>query len=76
MKLSKPICPECHGRAVGTCDLIPGTAFFASVPKRGQNVDYAGETEMSWDGQKTITNEQGESQVTCDNWHTWFTKIT
>lgn len=75
MKLTNPICPECKHRAIGTIDLIPGTALFDDVPFKNKHVDFCGETDVFWDGQKTITNDKDESQVTCDSGHTWFTKI-
>lgn len=35
MILLKPKCPECKSPAIGTVDLIPGTALFAEPAKRG-----------------------------------------
>ena len=76
MKLAKPKCLQCSCRAIGTVDLIPGTALFDAVPTLRRSVGWAGETKVCWDGQETITNENGESKVTCDNGHEWFTRVT
>ena len=76
MKLAEPKCPICEDPAVGTMDLIPGVALFDDDPTdESAVIEYMGETEVDWDGQQRITNDAGESKVTCGR-HYWFTKIT
>ena len=73
MKLSVPNCPTCKAPAIGSVDLIPGTALFTDCDEDG-NVDYYGETKVHWDGQR---HENGENQlplVTCGN-HDWESAI-
>lgn len=83
MILEKPVCPGCGEGAVGTVDTIYlCIAEFDRVAGDKENdgnpneVEYGGNTKVSWDDQETNTNEKGESEVTCENGHSWFTKIT
>ncbi len=53
-------------------DLISGVASLNGYDGEYQ---FAGETEVDWSNQKTVTNEQGQSKVTCDNGHEWWATI-
>jgi hypothetical protein len=76
-------CPECNQLAKGTIDTVPGVALFATDPATGETevdaytgeVDYFGETKMNWDGQETMTDENGNPLLCCPNGHHWATRI-
>ena len=74
MKLAEPKCPNCGLGAVGTVEQVPGISYFNRSPCRG-SVEYQGDTELCWEGQKTEQLPDGRSQVICKNDHTWYTVI-
>lgn len=74
MKLSVPNCPTCHKHAIGTVDLIPGTALFTDPDETG-DVAYCGDTTVHWDAQETQTGANQIPLVTC-GMHDWESAIT
>lgn len=72
MKLLIPKCPQCGNPAVGTVDTVPGVALFDGNPSTGE-VNYAGTTEVDWDGQET-RKQEANPLVTCGD-HEWATAI-
>src|SRR5688572_23271434 len=73
MRLFVLNCPTCARPAIGTVDLIPGTALFADHEGSGQ-VEFCGETLVHWDGQNTQTGMSRQPLVTCGA-HEWETEI-
>lgn len=73
MKLKISKCPECGEDAKGTVEEIRGVALF--VEEEGGGVDYLGETEIWWDDQRTVTNDEGEWELVCDSGHSWFSVV-
>jgi hypothetical protein len=63
MKLVTPSCPKCGSPAHGTVENILGTAVI-NIEDDG-TFEYAGDTDMHWDTQETITNEKGHITLTC-----------
>jgi hypothetical protein len=41
----------------------------------GGNAEYAGESDMAWDTQETITDKTGRVMLTCPNGHDWFSEL-
>lgn len=80
MKLKVPLCPECNEPAIGTLETLQGVANFGSEPVGDWgapiDVEYGGDTDIWWNSQKSVRNDKGETEVTCENDHTWFTEIT
>jgi hypothetical protein len=66
-------CPTCSKPAIGTVDLIPGTARFTDFNESGE-VDYEGWTDVRWDSQQTQEGPNELPLVTCGV-HEWETKI-
>jgi hypothetical protein len=61
-------------RTKGTYDWIPGCALATSfsVSEGGQiDPDFAGETEVFWDGQEIEKSEKGEALYICEYGDTW-----
>lgn len=75
MRLTKPVCPECGGPAVGTCDTIPGIALFSGVDAESGEADWCGETKVFWDGQVTDRNDAGECLLICGGGHEWWSGV-
>jgi len=74
MKFDPIHCPECGELAKGTVDLVPGLALLTDPDDDGQ-VDYEGETEIAWDCQETIQDEEGKFKLECSNVHNWFASL-
>lgn len=76
MRLSVPNCPTCRKLAIGTVDLIPGTALFTDPDEEEDDDDiaYCGETTVHWDGQETETGPNQLPLVTCGE-HEWESAI-
>jgi hypothetical protein len=74
MKLSVANCPTCQKPAVGTVELIPGTAYFTDPDPEDGEVDFAGETKVDWGGQETRTGPNQLPLVTCGG-HDWESAI-
>ena len=50
------VCPKCgEPDQVAELDLIPGTVLILGVRKDG-SIEWAGETEVDWDGQRPASN--------------------
>lgn len=60
MRLTTPTCPECGAAVRGTADLVPGNALLQRLGDG--SYEYAGQTEMWWDGQM---NEIEWERVLC-----------
>lgn len=75
MKLSVPSCPTCLKAAIGTVDLIPGTALFTDPDDdEDGDIEYSGTTTVDWDGQETQTGPNQLPLVTCGT-HDWESAI-
>ena len=82
MKLHTPLCPECGEPAHGTVERLCGHAAFAGVPGADAQVDYSGWTEIWWDEQRTVHQNDDAAEgldnlplVCCSNGHSWPTAI-
>lgn len=53
MQISTDICPICMKAPIGTVENVPGIALLVADDEEPGQYEYAGETEMSWDGQRT-----------------------
>lgn len=63
-------------RIVGTYETIVGTGEFTlSSPTRGKNkrfdLEWTGDTEVSWDSQETFTDKRGERVFFDEDGGTW-----
>lgn len=73
MKFEKPNCPCCKTHATSVWENIPGQALLTEPSETG-DVDYAGETDVFWDGQESDENEQG-LLLGCDCGESWRSKL-
>ncbi len=62
-------CPICGDVAVGTHDMVPGTALLV-FDDEGE-AWWTCETELFWDGQKTERDALGRVELVCGQSHTW-----
>jgi hypothetical protein len=69
MKFSPHTCPTCGEVTKGTVETVEGIALL-DFDEDG-DADWEGTTEISWDTQKTITEEDGIVTLVCDNGHSW-----
>lgn len=74
MRLRTPRCPVCDKLAEGTIDQVPGVARFTSTHDDG-SVDWAGDTELDYDGQEQRHDADGAVRVLCEDGHDWYTHI-
>jgi hypothetical protein len=71
MRFDPATCPECGEPARGTLDDITGCAQFSDPDTKG-NVEYAGDTEVFWDGQMTRKgNTEGTVMLLDRAGHEW-----
>ncbi len=78
MKLHTPFCPECGEPATGTFERLIGRADFDREPRPDGEVEYSGWTEVWWDEQRTMLENNDEPEgpdnrplVCCHNGHIW-----
>lgn len=62
-------CPQCDEPARGSIETIPGVALL--VFDDDGHADYAGETEIDWNGQTTRKDAAGKVCLVCPNSHRW-----
>ena len=82
MRLSDPLCPECGEPACGTVERLSGYAEFLGVPGTDDEIEYSGWTEIWWDEQRTVQQNENAPPgpdnlplVCCANGHVWATGI-
>jgi hypothetical protein len=70
-------CPQCGKSAQGTQETIPGIALFGEPSRQGQlvEVDYGGETEIDWNGQRTVKNAAHQVALVCADGHCWWASV-
>lgn len=60
------VCPKCGTPdRIAQCDLIPGYAKICGVKKDG-SLEWAGETEVDWDGQRPACNPREFVCLACN----------
>ena len=65
-ELRSLVCPKCGEEdQVAELDLIPGTALILGVKKDG-SIEWAGETEVDWDGQRPASNPREFVCLACN----------
>jgi hypothetical protein len=76
VKLKTLQCPECGEKAQGTVEVITGCALFGPINQDG-SLDYACDTEIWWDDQRTVTDKGEGSRVLliCPGAHQWFSDV-
>jgi len=62
-------CPTCGDVAIGTLDLVPGTAQV--VFDDDGEAWWTDHTELCWDGQKPKRDQLGRVELVCGQSHTW-----
>lgn len=70
-------CPLCGELPIGTGEVVNGVALLLPPEDDGQTVrvEYGGETEIDWDSQETIREEEnGEIVLVCPSRHDWWVK--
>ncbi|HEX3654525.1 MAG TPA: hypothetical protein VHV55_01895 [Pirellulales bacterium] len=74
MRFDPARCPECGDLPKGTCDVIPAIALLY-FDDDDDAAEFAGESEVLWDGQETPTNADGLIDVICPNGHVWQAEL-
>ena len=62
-------CPGCGDVATGVLETVSGLALL-NVDADG-SADYAGETDIDWDDQRTLLDDKGHATLRCPNGHQW-----
>lgn len=73
MMIKTPKCPECGLPAKGTLENLLGIAELTEIKPDG-SCDYAGDTHIIWDTQRTLV--QGDQiMLVCDEGHEWASEM-
>lgn len=75
MKFDPIKCPHCGEVARGSIETVTGVALFTGPDEKGE-VEYAGETDIDWNTQETIIDEDADGDpvgviLSCPNGHEW-----
>lgn len=70
MKFIPARCPECDATPTGTVEEVKGQALLMSNGSGGY--EYTSETEMWWDSQKSVTDNQDHVLLVCGESHDWW----
>jgi hypothetical protein len=73
MRFDPPQCPQCGQLAKGVLETIPG---LARLLFEDGNAEYAGSTDVYWDGQEAIRDEQGRVRLRCPDGHEWLAEMS
>lgn len=73
MKFVPMTCKACGEDAVGTCEVVRGTAMF-DAPNPDGSVVYSGESEYDEGSGETETDAKGRTKLVCGNGHEWFAR--
>ncbi len=73
MKLRTPKCPECGLPAKGTLENLLGIARLSDIEPDGA-CEYAGDTEIIWDTQRTL-GEGDKMMLVCHEGHNWESEM-
>jgi len=74
MRFDPPQCPQCGQLAKGTLESIPGLARL--LLDEDGSAEYAGSTDVYWDDQETIRDEQGRVTLMCPDGHQWLAEMS
>jgi len=74
MRFDSPQCPQCGQLAKGVLETIPGLARLLFDEDGG--AEYAGSTDVCWDGQEAIRDEQGRVRLICPDGHQWLAEMS
>jgi len=69
MRFNPWMCPQCGQAAKGTLDTIPGVALL-TFDEHG-NAEYFGQTDVCWDNQTSVVDDQGRVKLLCPDGHQW-----
>lgn len=75
MKLEIFQCPTCGAPAIGTLEIVTGLALL-NLPSGLGDTDYAGETRIDWDNQRTVRDDTDRATLECESGHQWQSKLT
>lgn len=70
MRFTPLHCPTCQARARGTVERLTGVALLTEPDEEGR-VEYAGQTDVWWDEQQSVTDKRGRVRVICPAGHEW-----
>ena len=73
MRLDPWKCPECDQPAKGTLETIPGIALLL-FDEYG-DAEYLGETDVCWDGQTAVRDQEGRVTLICADGHEWLASM-
>ena len=66
-------CTVCAQHAKGVLETIPGVALL--VFEDNGEAQYAGGTDVCWDGQETVCDQNGQATLVCPDGHQWPTVV-
>ena len=69
MRIQPCNCPACGQQAKGVLETIPGIAML--LFDEDDVAQYAGETDVCWDSQTTVRDEESRVTLVCPNAHQW-----
>lgn len=72
-RIATPNCPKCGDVLCGTIERVSGINHIVS--DGDGNYDFAGDTELWWEENTTVMDEEGRTLVQCGNAHEWYTLI-
>ncbi len=76
MRLEQPCNPRTGFPAIGTVDTLEAVALFASPPTDVEDdVKYEGDTDIVWESQKSVTNDQGQILVLDERGDMWYSHV-
>lgn len=70
MKFDPLNCPQCGEPAQGQVDNLTAVALFTEPDGDGK-VDWEGESEVCWDDQKPVLDDQNRVTLVCPDGHEW-----
>lgn len=65
-------CPDCGGDIYGTLESLQGVALI--IRDGDGDFAYEGYTEICWDAQEIIQDDEGRDCLTCEKGHEWHSK--
>ena len=73
MKWEQQVCPTCGEPAKARAELVASQVSLLFNPDT-EEYAFAGESEVIWDAQEPVVQEEGKENLWCANGHGWWTR--